>query len=290
MVKAGAVAEEAVVAVVVVIHHVRDQGRVAAVRLHVQPRRMILRYRRRKTASKKSVTTDRIRIHPHRIQTAVVVVQTEKESVLEEIVDPGLAADAMVRGTEKIGHDLGIAQGLVTDPVRGIDPAHQDAGLDHQEEGDETKDEIIAVNIAAAELEALVVMPAETIAVPVAAVHPPAEVVAPAVVAGVIVVGTSHRQGVVRAHRRVTTTTGIDALQESVKVINGVDPTNNLLLRGHLWARRRLDSMIDEVAILVLILLIATVTVIGIIAVNSLMLGEDQSRTVVIGIMIEKDR
>lgn len=226
----------------------------------------------------------------------MVAFQLGREIAEEEIVDRALVADAMGRVAEKIVQDPVIAQGHGTDLDQGIDPARRDVGRDHPEEAE---DETIAVNIAAAELVAVAVIPVETMVVPIVAARRTAvveeeeeEKEEAAAVVGVTAVATSHNPDAVRVLHLVSTITGTVALRESVKAAaNGVARTNNRLLRqGHPWVHQLLGSMIDEVTIVDLILTIATLVVVGTLAVSSLMVDEDLSRTVIIGMMIEKDR
>ena len=146
-----------------------------------------------------------------------------------------------------------------------------------------------AVNIVAAEPVAGAVTVEMTTA-PAAAARPSVVVEAVEVV-GVTAVATSLlSRDVVRVRHPGTTATEIVVPQESAKAINGAGRTNSQHLQGHPWVHRLLGSMIDEVTMLDLVLTIVTVIVIGILAASNQMLDEDQSRTVVIGMMIEKDR
>lgn len=225
----------------------------------------------------------------------MVAFQPGKEIAEEEIVDRALVADAMGRVAERIVQDRDIAQGHGTDLDQEIDPARRDVGRDHPEE---EEDETIAVNIAAAELVAVAVIPVETMVVPIVAarrtvvVEEEEEEKEEAAAVGVTAVATSHNPDAVRVLHLVSTITGTVALRESAKAAaNGVARMNNRLLRqGHPWVHQLLGSMIDEVTIVDLILTIATLVVVGTLAVSSLMLDEDLSRTVIIGMMIEKDR
>lgn len=210
----------------------------------------------------------------------------EKGTVVGGTAVPALEADVMGHEAAKTAHALDIAPDRATDLDREIDPVLKNAGRGHLEEG---KDEAIAVNIVAAEPVAGVVTVEMTTA-PAAAARPSVVVEAVEVV-GVTAVATSLlSRDVVRVRHPGTTATETVVPQESAKAINGAGRTNSQHLQGHPWVHRLLGSMIDEVTMLDLVLTIVTVIVIGILAASNQMLDEDQSRTVVIGMMIEKDR
>lgn len=277
-VKAEAAAEGAAAVVAAVTHH--DRGLVAAGHLRALQRRMTSRYRKKKTASRRSVTIGRIRIRRTRNRIAVVGFRLGKGTAVGGIVDLVLEADVMGQEAGKTARDLDIVQDLATGLDREIGPVRQDAGLAHLEAAE---DETTAVNIAAVEPAAEIVTPEETTAAAIVAVRLSAAVVA--VAAGVAAVAASPSRDAEKVLPLVTTT---DAPQESARATNGDARTNNQLLRGHQWVRQLLDLMTDEVVDL--ILTVATIMVIGTLAVSSLTSDENQSKTVVIGMMIERDR
>lgn len=284
MVKAEAAAGAAGAAVAV-IRHDRVPDHVAADHHHALPRKMISRYRRRKTVSRKSVTTVRTRILRTRNQIVADALQPGRIAV-GEIDDHAREADVMGHEAGKTDHVLDIVRDLATDLDQGIGRVLQNAGLDHLAEGE---DEAIAANIVAVELVAAVGIPVEMTAVPIGAVRPSVAEEA-AVEVGVTVQAASHHSlDAAKALHPVSTTTETVALQESAKTTNGGDQTNNRFLQGHRWVRQLLGSMIEELTIVDLLLIIATVIVIGTLAVSNQMLDEDQA-TVIIGMMIEKDR
>lgn len=135
--KVAAAVGGAAAVVVAVIRQDRDRDPVAADRRRDIPRRMTSRYRRKKTASRRNVTTVRIRNRRARNRIAAVACRVEKAIVAEGVAAPAPVVDATDLEVEKITPDPAIGPDHASGLARGIGPVRRDAGPDRPGEAED---------------------------------------------------------------------------------------------------------------------------------------------------------
>lgn len=128
MAKVEAAAEVVVVVAAVVTHPDRGVVRAAVGRRPGRPKMMTSRYRRKKTASRRSVTIVRIRTRRILNRTAVAELPPGRATAVAETVVPILVDGAMDREIGGIAPGLKIGLDRAIGLALGIVPVHPDAG------------------------------------------------------------------------------------------------------------------------------------------------------------------